>query len=320
MNSSPTQSQKSIKAFRILYMALIGLLIVSGIIAFTVGFEPELRYFKNSPLTIPLAVAAAATAILALSSFFLFKRKKAEIHRESPLRFVAMLPMIAILRLIMHISVNLITSVPHDRNNAVQAIIDPWMIAILVTAVFVVIYFLAQIFKMNKALELISGFLQILFCIFVIAKLYLDLSVEINSPIKLLLQFSAAAIILCTMADMRRSLDMCSAPLFCASRLLMLACGVTNTIALFAEIVPKADKYGELYSVYSLIFITCAIKAAVELFTFSLNEYIPEDNESNSNSPNEASCLKKQEEKEAPLGDTHTNNPHSEGTTGNDAE
>lgn len=298
MNSTPNSSKKALRIFRILSAALVCSLAVACIIAFTVGFEPELRYFRNSPLTIPLTVTAVATVVLALSAFFLFKGKNAALRRESPLRFLAMLPMIAILRLIIHIAIGLITNAVPSPSNDAQATLDPWMIGILVTAAFAVIYSLSEIFRINKAFEIISGFLQILFCILVIAKLYIDFSVEINSPVKLLLQFSATAIILCTMADLRRSFDMCSAPIFCASRLIMLALGSASAIALFAEIIPEADKYGELYSVYPLIFIAFAVKAAVELFTCSLTDYIPEESEPDKNSPSKTADSDVQENAE----------------------
>lgn len=270
MNSSEKIS-RTYKAYKIAVAIVLCILAVASALAFTLGFEADLRYFNDSIIPIFLAIVSLAALGVALSSLFLFKKRMALRHPEPLLRFVAMLPMIAMIRLIIHVLWSEITRI-FDAEAGSAVTIDTWTVLILISAVFAVIYNLSEIFEMNKPLKLISGFLQICFCIFVIAKLYVDFSVEINSPIKLLLQFSAAAMLLCTLADFRQELGISNAPAFLVSRICSASFGIASAAALFAEILPNADKYGDDYSVYPLLFIVCGIKAAVELFTSSVSE------------------------------------------------
>jgi ABC-type proline/glycine betaine transport system permease subunit len=259
------------KAYKIAAIAIFIALAVASALAFTWGFESDIRYFKDSPLTVVLVIPSVAALGLAFSSLFVFKGQKATGHPEPLFRFVAMLPMIAMIRLIIHF---IWSEYSRLAQSSEKATLDVWVIFIVITAVFSAIYNLSEIFEMNKPLKLISGLMQIIFCIIAIASLYVDFTVELNSPVKLLIQFSAAAMLLCMLADLRKELDLPNAAAFILSRICSVSMGLVSAVALFAEILPNADKYLDSYSVYSLVFIACGIKSAVEYFSSPINNAV----------------------------------------------
>ena len=279
-------SKNASKAYKIAAIAIFIALAVASALAFTRGFESDIRYFKDSPLTVVLAISSVAALGLAVSSLFVFKGQKATSHPEPLFRFVAMLPMIAMIRLIIHF---IWSEYSRLAQSSEKATLDVWVIFIVITAVFSVIYNLSEIFEMNKPLKLISGLMQIIFCIIAIASLYVDFTVELNSPVKLLIQFSAAAMLLCMLADLRKELDLPNAAAFTLSRICSVSMGLVSAVALFAEILPNADKYPDSYSVYALVFIVCGIKSAVEYFSSPINNAVGKKAEDDTKEPCEDS-------------------------------
>lgn len=268
--NSLQQKGRLFKSYKIAFAVLLGILVISAILAFTSGFESELRYFNNSPISIPFAITAIVTLALAVSSLFTLKGCSTERYPEPLFRFVSILPTIAVIRLVFHVIWSELSRLADAAENGTEATLDVWSLILIVAAVFSVIYNLLEIFNLNKILRMISGLMQIIFCIVAIAKLYIDFSIELNSPIKLLLQFSAAAMILCTLSDLRGELDIPNATIFSLSRICSASLGLVSAAALFAEILPSADKYADYYSVYALVFVAYGIKSAAEFFSASI--------------------------------------------------
>ena len=263
------KNTRILKAYKIAAAVISGLLVIASVIAFTLGFEADIRYFNDSYLSLPLAIAALAALSLAVSSLFLFKGTSIDRYPEPLMKFVSMLPMIALIRLAIHAVWSELLRLSQAKIDGIDTAIDLWAVLLLITAIIASIYNLAEIFSRSKALKLVTGLAQILFCIVTIAKLYVDLSVEINSPIKLIVQFAAASVILCTLSDLRQELEIPNAFIFVSSRITSISLGIVTAVAFFAEILQHADKYGEDYSIYPLVFIAYGIKSAVELFPSS---------------------------------------------------
>ena len=270
MNPSSHKPQDMAKIFRYISSVLLFLLTLSCIISFTSGYESETRYFQISWVNLPLAAIAILSLLSAISTAIIFKGCDTAPHANINLRLISILPTIAIIRAMIHVAVKEISSLFEAAELGRSATFDTWAPLLLLTAIFAVIYNLLEIFPINRILKLICGALQIIFCIVLIANLYIDFSVELNSPAKLLLQFSAAAIIIYTLAGIRRELKIPNAPLLLASSLITAGMGIANAVALFAEFIPNADKYNNDYSVYPIIFIAFGIKATVDLFTCSI--------------------------------------------------
>lgn len=277
MNPSSNKLPNTVKIFRNISTLLLFLLTLACIISFTSGYESDIRYFVRSLTNLPLATVAVLTLLLSISSAVLFKDHDTLPHANPNLRLVSILPTIAIIRAMIHIALKELTRLSELIELGRDVTLDTWTPLLLLTALFAVIYNLLEIFPLNKILKLVCGLLQIIFCIVVIANLYIDFSVELNSPAKLLLQFSASSMIIYTLAGIRRELKIPNAPILMASSLATAAFGVANAVALFAEFIPNADKYNGDYSVYPLIFIAYGIKAAIDLFTCSTFKCEQED-------------------------------------------
>lgn len=155
-----------------------------------------------------------------------------------------------------------------------------WRAAIILLALCTALFFTLKAFGRRGAGVILSGFTSFMLFAVIIISLYLDLSIEINSHFKLLVQFGAAGIMLGTMADLRLMLTpkesseeaKANAELirirgfrFVALKSLSLittaACASVVTIYFAAGNV----SLGNHYLVYSLLCLAYAISVICEL-------------------------------------------------------
>lgn len=278
MNEQQNSISLAFRIFKLVSAALAVAIIAAAAVSFTVGFDEKVRYFINSPVNIPLAVLLALTVVCALSSLFIFKGRVVKRNRNLIFGIFAMLPSVAIIRLILRSTWDALLAFgaqePGERS------FDLWAVLAIVTALLSLLYCFTEFFNMGKVVKLLSGYGQVLFCVVTVAKFYVDFSVELNSPIKLIIQFSALAVLLCTLSDMREFLGRANAPLFAASRLLSIALGILSAFALFAEIIPSVGAeftYGNDYRTFALVFILFAVKSCFELAVTSMGVKLPRE-------------------------------------------
>ena len=101
--------------------------------------------------------------------------------------------------------------------------------------------------KNRDAFALISGYATIIFCISAIAILYFDVSVEMNNPQKLFIQFSLASVCLSTLARMKLSVNGKGLRLFVISStcsvLLCPIAAISASASFFANSKPISHFY-----------------------------------------------------------------------------
>ncbi len=127
------------------------------------------------------------------------------------------------------------------------------------------IFFVLKIFDNLETAKFICSLGVFALSTLIIASLYLDFSIELNSPYKLAVQFAAVAVMLGTMADMRHILSKTGAGRFIylkaiAAILALLASGLVFTVW-----PSEANAIPEGYFVYSLFYFSYAVSCCAEL-------------------------------------------------------
>ena len=160
-----------------------------GALSILLSFDGQSRYLESSAVTALLWVCIAVGVVFAFSSLFVFKSgHNATVDvSASPLRFWGILPTLIALTFPVIIFAG-------AHSNAFKAVAA-------VVCVMCVIRQLSDLLRLSPNFKLICCYSEILVAIFIISSLYVDLTIEMNSPFKLLVQFGAAVIMLDTVCD-----------------------------------------------------------------------------------------------------------------------
>lgn len=276
INNTDSPVKKSATAYKVASAVLIVSVLTVGSIAFATGFQPQGRYFVSSPVLFALYALLAAAIIFALSALVIFKGKTISVYNGIGGKVFYLITAVAsAIPFIYYIYSDMTArasaaTAPSGSAESFYNGLDAITILVTVTSVFAVIFSLSCAFNLNKALTIISGYGQVIFCAVIITKLYLDFSVELNSPIKLLLQFSAAAVMIGTVSDLRVFTDKPHAPMLISSKLMTALMCLLNFTGFVFEAAPNIEKYGYDYSVFSVLFLLYGAASAFKLFTISI--------------------------------------------------
>ncbi len=275
VNNADCSARKSAKAFKVASAALIVSALATGSIAFATSFQPEARYFTASPLVWVLYALLVVAVIFSISAPLIFKRREIDVCNRVGRKIFSLLTAAAstipfIYYIYSDLTARAAASVaPSGSVESFYSGLDGVTILVTVTSLFVVIFSLSIAFNLNKTLTLISGYGQVVFCAAIITKLYLDFSVELNSPIKLLLQFSAAAVMIGTVNDLRVFADKPQTAALISSKFMTALICLLNFAGFVFEVAPNIEKYGYDYAAFSILFLFYGIASAFTLFMIS---------------------------------------------------
>lgn len=237
---------------------ILFLIAAVGLIAFLAFFENDSRYFEDSPVKIILYVILALAIVFAISAFFTSKKiGKIEIAPKT-LYNLSLIPTATAIA-IFAIAATEITKGDNGTISIIMAI----------SLLGVALYHLSDVLKFSNTIKLALGYVKIIFCILLISKLHLDFDVELNSPLKLLTQFSAATAVLSTLSDLRILIDRASTGYFICSKICYLTVSLLGTVGALTEVACNLDKYGIDLLIYPVFFLSAAIPTAVRFFTAS---------------------------------------------------
>lgn len=240
--------KKKLKIYTVASAAIAVILAFIGVLASVPSSEARSRYFENHALATCLYAALALMVAFALSAFFAFKRTTlvTDNVESSALRFLNLSPAIALI----------ICSIVSATSNTALGL----RVGVTTICVLSAIGCVSKAFKLPDTVKIICGYAQVLFLIFIIVSLYLERSIEINCPFKLLVQFAAAALMLEALTDMRGILYRCRARMFVSSKTLSLSmCLLTGCVIVytFASGNKVFDKSYLAYSIYFLCNSLC---------------------------------------------------------------
>ena len=147
-----------------------------------------------------------------------------------------------------------------------------WGNAVLVAALVSGVFFILKIFKDACAGRVIGGFGVFALCAIIIASLYLDHEIELNSDFKLLVQFGAGGIIIGTIADIRNALSRIQTAWYIALKATgFILCGVCAAVILSPSVM-ASGLFPSAYFVYSRLCFACVISYGVEVISALVGE------------------------------------------------
>lgn len=142
-----------------------------------------------------------------------------------------------------------------------------WGNAVMITAFISAIFFLFKISGSLPVGTVLCGFGVFAFGAIVIASLYLDHVIEINSDFKLLVQFGAVGVIISAISDTRRVLSRIASGWFISLKAIgFVLCSVCPAV-IFSLPSIEGIEFPPCYSVYSLFYLACAVSFAFEIIS-----------------------------------------------------
>ncbi len=246
---SPFVYETLYKTYKYATILLALLTCALGASVFILFSEESGNYLTSSSLTVVFYVLLCIDVIFAISASFLFKRADGISCESKIARYTNLVPAAAATYCLVTLS-----------TSTERSILD---ILLIITAAFTVLFCVSKTAKLPDALSIGAGYGQILFCVLIVVKFYLDLSVEINAPAKLLLQFSAILAAFSTLSDIRCILGRSNAAQFVFSKTLVACLSPVAFVAVLT--LPKAST-GELrdylcYAVFLLTYAICEISS-----------------------------------------------------------
>ena len=252
-----TLSPTALSAYKIGTAVLAALVGVFGTLAYLTSMTANGRYFTVSASVIILYVAIAVAVIFSFASAFLFPKGIGIESKSKIARYATVIPTVAIFPVIASYAKELLG----DSKSTLTIIVA-------VSALISLIYFISTIFDLSKALSAFSGYILILFCIVVIAVLHTDSSVEMNSPVKISLQFTVAFTALSILSDIRNLIVGHSCLQYIFSKVTLLPLSI---LSLAGSLIAVSRGYDSKYLTFSIFFFACAIRSSLDLFTASVS-------------------------------------------------
>ncbi len=222
--------------------------------------EPNGKYLSGTG-SLLLTVAVAISLTVAIVGLLSFKSERS-IEPIFRARAFSLIPELAALFLICHLAMNNIG----EWGNTIL------IFCLAATAFFV---FKGQS-KVRPAFRIAGAVGMLLLCTSIIALLYLDFEIELNSPYKMAVQFGAVGMMLGTIADARATLSRIGAGWLVllkssASSLCLICAGLTLTaFARGTEVLP------DIYFALSLLYLGYAISAIAETIAITATRRKPE--------------------------------------------
>ena len=271
--NSNNQSGQFVTVYKIASAAMIIFLLIIGAMVFPLSFEVDGRYMISSPAVIALYVAIGLAVVFALSSFLFFKGLTVSAPCTTTKRVTALLSAVAsavpfIYYIYSDVSAKIgVLFAEPGTLTAPYSGLDTLSTLITVVSAISLICSLYLVIRQSKIAALIAGYSRVIFLALIITKLYLDFSVELNSPVKILVQFAAVAAMMATTANIKPIVRKQKAAAFLSveflSATLCLLC-----FALFAlEIAPHSAKYTADLVAFPIMLLAFGIESAVLLFT-----------------------------------------------------
>ena len=259
--SAKDTNGKSIRLYKIASAVILALILAISAVAFLIGFDEGSRYLVFSPSAAAIYTVFGIGIGFWLSGFIVFDGNSVVETDGMAHRILSFISAVGTAVFFLYYIYGNFS----DKQSPISGL-DSLSAAMIITCVATFAYSVAKTVRAGKAPTLILGYCRTIFFALIITKLYLDFSVELNAPVKLIIQFAASALMLSTVADLRIIAGRVSAGAFVLSKLLAMALCSLNTVLLITEILPHADKYGNNYIAFSLLIAFCGIENAFEFF------------------------------------------------------
>lgn len=278
-NTPPNnESGQFATVYKLASAIMMTVLIATGGIAFALFFEPEGRYFVSSPAVTAFYVIIAIAITFALSAFFMFKGNTVCLPTSPANRIAAALSAIAsavpfIYYIYSDASARIASFSASIESATTYKGLDFLSSAIMAIAAISLICSLYLTIRENQVAALIGGYARVIFLALIITKLYLDFSVELNSPIKISVQFGAVAAMLATTACLRPIVGKKKAATFMLTQFISAAICLLCFILFLTEIAPHSAKYTTDLFAFPIMLLALGLESVVNLFLCRIEEH-----------------------------------------------
>ena len=202
MNDSKKTARDSIAPIRIGYvcvhLAIILATVALGCMAVTYSCEHNARYFLSTTTTTFLWATLCLSILLSFGVLFLFKKEPIE-HLSSMIKSAYVARISNVFPAVLSVLVMLFA--------LFEETLGKWSDLVLILGALSAVFFILKAFKKPTSSKAITGLAVFGLCAVIIASLYLDFKIELNSHFKLLVQFGAAGVICGVIADIRAALS-----------------------------------------------------------------------------------------------------------------
>ncbi len=160
-----------------------------------------------------------------------------------------------------------------EGNNTSASSLGKWDTAILLLSITAALFFTLKLLNKAELLRAICAICIFALCTAIIAFLYLDFDIELNSAFKLAVQFGAVALIFGTIADARALLSRIGYGWFillksiAASLSLICSCLVITAFARSFTVLPES------YLALSIVYFCYALSVVAELIFISIDRF-----------------------------------------------
>lgn len=250
------QKRPIVALLKVVFPALAAVTVLLFSMLCIFSFEGASGYFKSTPLATVTYVFMILTVIAgAASPFVIGKGATLTTARSMTAKVFSCIPGILAL---------------YTALNIASAEGNRLIVLISITALFPI--FFSRVKRIPIALRLSAGFLQAIFAILAIAYLYFDLSVELNSPVKLTLMLAAAGVILSTLGELRQALGANSPGYYYCARLLSFTFSSCGAVLGCVACAVTPERFSGLYLSLPIFFAGYAIYSAYDLITLTVSQ------------------------------------------------
>ena len=257
MKSTQPSSNKlarfsKINLFKLISVILALITTAISIVVAIASKGSESTYLVKSTVTTLFYVTVGLDLIFSVSAVFIFKSKSCSIDVNSTSLARSVTSVIY--------GIAALSFIP-------KIFVTESKFALILSILAISPIFFNKFAFMPKALRTSGGFLQACFAVLAITSFYFDLSIEINSPLKLLLQLSASAILLATLAELRLELLKPCTSLYIFSKSVCSAICFSSGI-LF--LIINSPRFSSIYLCFSIFSVAYAVYSVCDLFSLKL--------------------------------------------------
>ena len=270
--SPSPQGKPCRRAIRYLYVlfAVTALCIIAGTACSVLAFDGQTRYFTSEYAGIAVFALLAICSVIAVTAFFVFDNNEADTDgiRHSKARYLILPELflaLACFRLALKdVGGKIVAAAQSDAKNSSLTVIA---LALLLMAFVLGFMYSCRFAYKNPSGTFIAvmGICRIIFFIYIITTLYFDMQVELNSPYKLIVQFTAATAAIQTCADTRGVISGITRRTYVAAKALSMTFGAFCFALIFEATVKGIALPDNSYLLYSAFFLSISIFNAYEI-------------------------------------------------------
>lgn len=255
-NNIPNVKSKAQKLYRICAPLFFVISVAAAILVFTLSYNADTGYLINSPLAILLTVIVISELATAAAISF-FSNNASECDNNIVTRIATLISHIALLvfGVMALIKENgAIYSLPATTIAIIKAIF-----LILCIAAFLTNPTFTESCAKSKIFPVVNLCSTTVLCIAAISLLYFDLSVEMNNPQKLYIQFSAASVCLSSLFEVKSLVNNKGAKLSSFFKLSTIALSPIAVVSAITAYTSGDKFFSDFYFFFSIILAIYAL-------------------------------------------------------------